>query len=554
MAKKKKRPQQKSKAAVVAKPAEPVRGSNIEAPAADDSPGATDKARPKSPATEKRVTDKRPTDKRAARRPGIDQSPATDLPPAKPPVFWFGFEIAWAKLACTRFIVFAMLALDAVLQVSHAPRYGAGDFNVGQLPFLDAIGAGRTAFGVAQLVLAYLFVTIAFGVGTRVLVPIAAAIYAWIYFGSQLDSYQHHYLVVIVLAIASFVPWQRPADAKYETPVRVWAVRLLLVQLAIMYVWAAISKMNLAWVDGTTLALQMKGSIAAAITKSVGFKVASVMVILVELVLAATVWTRPGWKIAAPLGLLFHLGIVFTGLEIGLFAFLMLGIYALVIPDIVWVAVLRWFDGLVRWLGKPSVIAVGVAIVLGVALAVLVRVEDALAVGIGVAIVPLALVVRALVKKQRPTIAVAAAHVVALALWVFVDRFTSTTADYYRFWGGSQRRIGKPEVAEHAYRRLTEIDPDAEAGHFQLGRLLIQRGAVEDGLRELHEAQRVGPNVARGFIEEARVLNTQGKKAQAIEKAKQATFADPSHAQARALLDALTTNKPAKPVDDDAND
>ena len=145
--------------------------------------------------------------------------------------------------------------------------------------------------------------------------------------------------------------------------------------------------------------------------------------------------------------------------------------------------------------------------------------------------------------------------VLALALWVFVDRFTATTVDYYRFWGGSQRRIGKPEVAEYAYRRLTEIDPDSEAGHFQLGRLLIKRGAVDEGIRELREAQRVAPHAARSFVEEARVLQTQGKTAAAIEKAKQATFADPSHAQARALLDTLTGKKPAKlPDDDDSND
>src|SRR5205085_4826490 len=96
--------------------------------------------------------------------------------------------------------------------------------------------------------LAYLFVLIAFGVAARVLVPITAALYAWLYFGSQLDSYQHHYLVVMVLVIASFVPWQRPADARPETPARSWAIRLLLVPLAIMYLWAAISKMSPGWV------------------------------------------------------------------------------------------------------------------------------------------------------------------------------------------------------------------------------------------------------------------------------------------------------------------
>lgn len=468
------------------------------------------------------------------------------------PVFWFGFEVAWAKIAATRFIIFMLLALDAVLQLGHAPRYGAGNFNVGQLPFLDGLGAGRVAYGVAQLALAYMFVMIAFGVATRVLVPICAVVYAWLYFGSQLDSYQHHYLVALVIAIACFVPWQRPTGATPSTPVRSWAVRLLLVQLAVMYLWAAISKMNLAWVDGTTLSMQMTGAVAKMITSSVGYKVASVLVIGVELALAATIWSRPGWKIAAPLGLAFHAGIIFTGLEIGLFAFLMLGIYALVVPDRFWVAVAGKLEGAARRLAKPSWVAYGIGLVASVGIAKLVRFEDGFVIGIATCIVPLALAAYAVAKKSAPIAAVGVAHALALLLWLAVDRTTDVTKDYYRFWGGSQRRLGSPAIAEYAYRRLTEVMPDGEAGHYQLGRLLIKRGAIDEGLRELHEAQRLEPAIARSFVEEARLLLSQGKTAEAIEKAKQATYADPSHADARALLDSLTNKKPVQPgaVDD----
>ena len=79
------------------------------------------------------------------------------------------------------------------------------------------------------------------------MIPLATAIYGWLYFASQLDSYQHHYLVWLMLLLACFVPWQRPHGAKPATHIRTWAIRLLLVQLAIMYLWAAISKMNGAW-------------------------------------------------------------------------------------------------------------------------------------------------------------------------------------------------------------------------------------------------------------------------------------------------------------------
>lgn len=498
----------------------------------------------------------KPATKPAAPTPApvVIKPPPVIALPAREPAFWFGFEVAWAKIAATRFIVFVLLALDAALQISHAPRYGAGGFNVGQLPFLDGIGASRVLFGAAQLVLAYLFVAIAFGVATRVLVPVCAAIYAWLYFGSQLDSYQHHYLVALLLVIASFVPWQR-GDATPETPVRSWALRLLLVQLAILYVWAAVSKMSPAWVDGSTLSTQMTGAIAEMIKSSIGWQVASVLVIAVELALAATVWARPAWRIAAPLGVAFHASIMFTGLEIGLFAFLMLGLYALVIPDRFWVAVVTRFERLAGFLARPSWVVFGAGLVTAVALARLVRIEDAFVIGIATCIVPLAAAVYALVrKKSAPAIAVGVAHVLGIALWLFVDRATDATQDYYRFWGGSQRRIGSPEVAEHAYRRLTEVAPELESGHYQLGKLLIKRGAVDEGLEELREAQRLAPSVARSFVEEARVLQTQGKTTEAIEKARQATNADRSHAGARALLDSLTGGKKPAPIDDDSTD
>jgi Vitamin K-dependent gamma-carboxylase len=481
-------------------------------------------------------------------------------PPVKQPVFWFGFEVSWGKLAVARVVIFTLLALDAVLQVSHAPRYRAGDFNVGQLPFMEAITPGRVLYGVAQLALAYVFVLVAFGVLTRVLVPLAAVTYAWLYFSSQLDGYQHHYLVVMMLAIASFVPWQRPAGAVPSRKVQTWAVRLLLVQLAVMYLWAAISKMDPAWIDGTTLSLQMTGKIGTVIAKTIGFRVASVLVVATELTLAATVWSRATWKIAAPLGLAFHLGIVFTGLEIGLFAFLMLGIYALVLSDEFWARVVLAFEGLARVLARQSWPGFAACLALGVVIALLVRTEDARVVGICACLVP---IVAALVAK-KPLLAIGVAHVLALGLWLFVDRVTSATEDYYKYWGGSQRRIGSPEQAEYAYRRLTEVAPDKELGHFHLGKLLTQRGAIaadprvravtiDEGLAELHEAQRLEPAVARSFVEEARVLVKQGKLPEAIEKAKQATFADPSHAQARALLDSLTgTAKPTPEVVDDS--
>lgn len=472
--------------------------------------------------------------------------------------FWFGYEIVWAKLVVARFVIFGLLAVDSLLQISHAPRYGAGGFNVAHVPGLDALGAGRASFAIASLAIAYLLVFAALGVWTRFVLPIAAAIYAWLYFGSQLDSYQHHYLVALVLVIACFVPWERPADATPRTPVRSWAIRLVLVQLGIMYLWAAISKMDAAWLDGRTLELQIAGTMRSIIDDTVGIKAASRFAMLAELALALTIWWRRAWFIALPLGVAFHLGILASGLEIGLFAVLMLGFYLLVVPDRVfsWTGehLARLAGAPVRWLGRvlASWIAVIVLGGVGVALVLLVRLPSAIALGVALASTSAAFA--GYMRDRFSAAGVARAHLFAMAMWLVVDRATTTAFDYYRFWGGNAKRLGDPAASEHAYRKATEIAPDEPAGHYQLGRLLLDRGENAAGLAELREAQRLEPARARAYLAEAQWLKHQGRVEEAIAKAKEATYAQPDHPQAQQFLTSLTGGDAPRPLEPSSDD
>ncbi len=502
-----------------------------------------------------------------ARKPGLPAAriavaDGKPVPPPAPthPTFWFGFEVSWAKVITARIVLFGLLALDAVLSLRRAPRYGANDFNVANLEFLDGLGPGRVSYGVCQLAIALLLTAAALGVATRIVVPIAAVLYAWLYFGSQLDSYQHHYLVALVLAIACFVPWQRTSDV-----VRSWALRLLLVQLGIMYLWAAISKLDPVWLDGTALSSQLTGGIRSLIESTVGFRVTAWLVVFTEFALAFTVWLRPAWRFAAPLGIAFHLGILATGFEIGLFVYVMLALYILVVPDRVWIAIskLGLFERTGRLAratvlapGKPAVI---LAVMFAIPIALLCRFPHAVeltAISLGIAIVAL---LYHQAKKRPFTAGLPIATLAGALLLLAVDRTTTVAIDYYRFWGGSQRRVGDRAQAEAAYRGMLEIDRYSEIAHFYLGRILIQTGREVEGLEHLHEAQ-LEPRRARAYVEEARYLLGQGKKAEAIAKAKDGVFADPSDAEARAVLDMLQGGSkeggtPAKPstsaIDDD---
>jgi tetratricopeptide (TPR) repeat protein len=480
----------------------------------------------------------------------------TSPPKREVPVFWFGFEVSWAKLAVARVALFGLLALDALLEIRHAPRYGAGGFNVAQLPGLDVLGATRTSYAVCELINAYLFTLAAFGVATRWVLPVATAIYAWLYFGSQLDSYQHHYLVSLILLLACFVPWRRPRDATPATPVASWALRLILVELAIMYLWAAISKMNAAWIDGRTLGGQIVGLMRHFVDATVGIALASKLVILVELTLACTVWQQRWWIIAAPLGLAFHVGILFSGLEIGLFAWLMLALYLLVVPDRFWIAVATsppvrgvrvafevvrgWFDGSAGWL----VWLLGAG--LGLAFAMITRFEYAGRFGLIALVAMIAGTGYAVIRapQARRLTAIGLAHLAAMSLWLVTDRASTVATDYYRFWGGTSRRLGDTAAAERAYRELIDVAPDDPAGYFQLGRMLLAQGKADEALAQLHEAQRLSPGDARPFTAEARWLASRGRTADAISKARDATITAPNDKDARELLDSLTRGRP----------
>ena len=527
------------------------------------------KPAPKKPSPAPIASDAAPkpaaTKRAAGRRP--DNAPVVVPLRAPQPTFWFGFDVAWAKLLVVRVVLFGLLAIDAVLQIRHAPRYGAGGFNVAQIPGLDALGPSRATYEIVQLVSAYLFVLAALGVATRWVLPVVTSLYAWMYFTSQLDGYQHHYLVALVLGISCFVPWQRRADAEPATPVRTWAVRLILVQLAILYLWAAISKMNGAWLDGRTLANQITGPLRSLVDSSVGIKAAAKFAIFTEITLALTVWVRPAWFIALPLGLVFHTGILLSGLEIGLFAWLMLAMYLLVVPDraFVWIAERPPIARVRRALARIPLegdVATGVAVLggtsLAIALAMLCRLDHAFTVAIALGIVPIVLTAARRLRGQRGGTVVGIAHLAAILVWVTVDRASTVATDYYRFWGGSSRRLGDLESSERAYRRLAEIQPDEGQGHFQLGRLLLKRGEEAEGLAELRRAQSEEPTRARAYIAEAEYLASKGRTPEAIETARSAIHAEPGSQPAQQLLDSMTKpnqpnqfKRPEAPPDDD---
>ncbi len=453
----------------------------------------------------------------------------------------FALSISSTKLAVARFAIFAILALDAILSIPHAARYGAG-FNVSHLPIFPAeLAPDRALFLYLQCAIAGLCSLVAVGAGGRS-VPIALTVlYAWGYFSSQLDSYQHHYLVWLLLFVWCFVP---PPSASEPPPltVRSSALRVLLILLGIVYLWAAISKMEPRWLDGTAMSMQIRGLLREIVDETIGIKIVSRLVIVTELGLAVTIWRLRAWRWAWPLGLGMHGVIAFSGLEIGLFSYLMFAVYLLVIPEPYGSRLLSALSsrvpaGLRRaFAGGDRMVAAALWII-GATCLLLLPPPLSNPLTVAFAIGWIFLILRWM--APRFVTRAAAASATLMIAFLAADLLSQVSVDYFRYWGGSARRLGKPAEAEQAYRGLIAVAPELELGHYHLGRLLIRRQQLDAGLVHLRQAESLDPKQVRALDEQVRALAAAGRAVESRQAA--------ARAQARRALSPSTTPAAAPP-------
>lgn len=191
-------------------------------------------------------------------------------------------------LKCTLLI----LAFDVWLtHVPHGGRYGAGGFNVAHFTWLDAMQPSVSPglyVGVSVLTGLLCFALALAPRPPRWLLGLAFALYTWGWAMSMLDSYQHHYLLSLVLLALIFFPRlsaeqalllpepkksapepkkgkrkkAKPALAAQVPALRLtgrapsahaWGYVLLTWSIAIVYTYAAFSKTSADWLDGTAM-------------------------------------------------------------------------------------------------------------------------------------------------------------------------------------------------------------------------------------------------------------------------------------------------------------
>jgi hypothetical protein len=435
--------------------------------------------------------------------------------------YWFGPVAAVRPYVLERVVLF-LLALDVWTQfVPHGARYGAGGFNVAHFAWLDAVQPlPSPALHVGlMLVVGGLAWVVACTGGTRTLRVLLVALYTYGWAMSRLDAYQHHYLLSLLLGAFVFLPRVRATEVLEgrAASVSAWSFVLVAATVAIVYVFAAVTKSEAGWASGAVLRQVTAGSpwfqclwgwlLATGVPENVLWEVTARAVALMQVVIAfayASVvrsdasdarWPRPiAWAaLAAAVG--FHGSLLLFAINIRWFSYYMIAIAgAFFLPEaalrrLVAVATLP-ARGLERRAMRPSeprslVIASGAACTVAL-VGVHLDLPGATTAGFVCAAAVLAVTVIAVAvgkpaqsARRAPVGAAAGALVLAAAVHVWPIRF-----QYYLYEVADLQRRGTPAEVLAAYEKAEPHAPSGQSRWRQIEALRSRLGADAAGQQE----------------------------------------------------------------------
>ncbi len=445
--------------------------------------------------------------------------------------FWFANDALRTRLTMFRVVVFGMLAFDMwMLMFTHAQRYGGG-FNVSHIPALDGVlpMPSPGVVGVLYLIGGFLALRVSLGLATRGSLYGLTAIYGGVYFWSQNDSYQHHYLLSLVLLLCCFLPHGAlpGIDTEPETRrshVYSWAAKLIYVEVSIVYFYTAVTKTTRYWLDGWALEriIQTEGmrgfltwwAEAFGTSALGGYSFTAHVIMLWQYFVAAAFLVPKLRPIACITGPLFHILVEVIDLKIGWFSYYMIGLYyILLFPDAWFLAVARPAGRLLEplrpayaWLVKPRPIddttgamtaaaaaAVTVSVVwLGLPLDGAGLLAIALAAIIGASLYP------GVSKLPDRTFARAGLQVAGIFALALALRASDTLYDYHRLWAGDLKRRGQLTEAAHHYEVANSLKLTGPARYGHLGEVYEGLGRLDDARQAYEKALRRFPGDRRG--------------------------------------------------------
>lgn len=427
--------------------------------------------------------------------------------------WWFESEALISRLTTFRVAFFGLLGLDLwLLMVPYAQRHGFGEFNVSHVPALDHLLPLPTAsvFTASYLLAGFLSLRVALGIALRTSLIGLTVLYNVTYFWSQSDSYQHHYLICMLLVLCCFVPFDRtpgidvPAPSPTTGGVPSAAARLIYLQVSIVYFYTATTKVTPSWLDGWALdrivtvpaVRELYASIGGALGWSAlgPYAFVSHVIMLWQFFVASAFLVPKLRPLACITGPIFHALVEVIELKIGWFSYYMIATYyILLFPD-------PWFLALGRPAGRllaglrplyarvmadatpASSPLVATTVALCAVLAWVVPLPGSGILAALVALTVTASFVGPAARRAGVTRAVLQAGI-AGAMVLAMQR-SDVPYDYYRFWASALRRQGKLELAAQMYERANAHAHGESGRHLQLAEIYVSLGRRDDAERE----------------------------------------------------------------------
>lgn len=517
--------------------------------------------------------------------------------------YWYG-AVAPVRPLLLGKILLVVLAFDLwMLRLGGAARYGIDGFNVAHFVWLDAFAPVPTAQTYVAVVMltGFLALWVAVGGMGRLTLLAVLLLYTYSWSISRLDSYQHHYLFSLLLVARLFFPETRVRDlfpGPGDTPATkvnddrqasagqaAWAYRLFGVSVAIVYLYAAVAKLDQQWLSGHTLRRILEpesDSLLWTIIRGLGISPATTLVpmalgaILLELALAAGYVSSPrfdrsragaatryaGWA-AWLSALALHLGIETANFSIGWFsAYMILTASVFFLP--VWLlrAPCRWLlatwdrigirrpgDHALRLTDGPGTRggrrAAGafVVVLCGVIAVVLGRQTDlpGAAVAGGVVAVLIAISAAAPLLQGRGTVfvrRVVSGTVCCITMWLAI---ISSSARFNFYWdlGRTDWALGRSENARIALRKAERYLPSRDAkACIDLGSVLLSSGQVDRAAALFRRAKRLQPHDTAAHVHLGLASGYQQKLDEAVDHFRDALEINPDNVTARSNLGA----------------
>jgi predicted DCC family thiol-disulfide oxidoreductase YuxK len=188
-----------------------------------------------------------------------------------------------------------------------------------RLPYVSWAVAPPREF-VPLYIAAWVAAAAAFAVGwrTRIAGAVLSGLMGYALVIDQQTYSNHLYLLSLIVFLLTLADSGRALsiDARgQDAPsIPVWPVTLLKLQVSIVYVFAALSKINVVYLSGVVIYLNLQPSLKTLVAGHAATPVLMMLVavfsVLVELWLAVALWRRKWRSAAVVVGIAFHVGLI----------------------------------------------------------------------------------------------------------------------------------------------------------------------------------------------------------------------------------------------------